>query len=41
MGKKVKTTAYVVAEGQRGIEAFKGVEVRKVFYDNEWHFPVY
>lgn len=40
MGKKAKEPAYIVMEGQLGIEAFKGAEVRKVFYNNEWHFSV-
>ena len=39
MGKKAKGAAYLMAEGQLGIEAFKGAEVRKVFYDNECISP--
>ena len=38
MAKKEK--AQVVADGQLEIEDFKGKEVRKVLYDDEWHFSV-
>ena len=38
MGKKA--TAHIVEEGQLGVEEFKGAKVRKVFYDNEWHFSI-
>ena len=40
MGKKAKGTPYVVSEGQLGIEAFKGNEIRKVLHENEWYFSV-
>ena len=35
-----KKNALVIAEGQLGIEKFKGKAVRKVLYDDEWYFSV-
>ena len=40
MGKKKKSDAQVFAEGQSGLEQFKGASVRKVMHHDEWHFSV-